>query len=301
MTQLTQPVRFAPLGAGDGMLITPDDDSATFTDLYQIGLVDLLARSGHILIRGFCPGVDDFNTLVTRYSSRATLDPARVFYGPAAQKVDSGHDSIGLHLENGTTPFAPDLLWFYCVKAAASGSETTVCDGYRVWDALSDNTRKLFAAQPVKYQRSVPAALWRRLASFLANDGRADSEFTISDLYELANPGSRVLFTENNDGTLHYEYKMHAAHPTKWSGKLAWANSILGPSYNYEAPQITFDDGSPIPGEVVDEYTAVTESLIEEISWQDGDIVLIDNSRVMHGRRAITDPDRTILNSQSYA
>ena len=32
-----------------------------------------------------------------------------------------------------------------------------------------------------------------------------------------------------------------------------------------------------------------------------GDIVLIDNTRVMHGRRAITDPERTILNAQSYA
>ncbi|CAM3660609.1 hypothetical protein GCM10009799_47040 [Nocardiopsis rhodophaea] len=37
------------------------------------------------------------------------------------------------------------------------------------------------------------------------------------------------------------------------------------------------------------------------MQWEDGDIVLVDNSRVMHGRRAITDPDRTILNSQSYA
>ncbi|MFJ6212082.1 TauD/TfdA family dioxygenase [Streptomyces sp. NPDC092296] len=294
-------LRLVTIGDGDAMMVTPPGEGADFASLFDAGIDTLLADSGHLLIRGFRPSVEDFNELVQRYSSRTTLDPARVFHGSAAQKVDSGQDPIGLHLENGGTPYAPELLWFHCVKAAASGSQTTVCDGYRVWDALSDQAKDAFSAQPIRYARTVPAALWRRLASFLTADGRGPEEVTVADLYATANPGSKVEFTEHPDGSLHYDYQVYAAHPTKWSTRTAWANSLLGPSFNYETPDIRFADGSAIPADIIAEYVSVTEAVTEEIQWEDGDIVLIDNSRVMHGRRAITDPDRTILNSQSFA
>ncbi|WP_344396348.1 TauD/TfdA family dioxygenase [Streptomyces vastus] len=294
-------VQLTALGDGDGLLVTPRDAGTKFTDLYEAGLDGLLADAGHLLIRDFQPAVDDFNALVRQYSSRTTLDPARVFHGDAAQKVDSGTDAIGLHVENGATPYAPELLWFHCVKAASSGSQTTVCDGFRVWDALSERARDVFAAQPISYTRTVPAELWRKLAAFLVGDGRGPDEVTVADLYAQANPGAKVEFTERPDGGLFYHYQVFAAHPTKWSTRTAWANSLLGPSYNYEVPDIRFADGSRIPDDVTAEYIEVTEQVTEEIAWQDGDIVLIDNSRVMHGRRAITDTNRTILNSQSYA
>ncbi|MFC5722751.1 TauD/TfdA family dioxygenase [Streptomyces gamaensis] len=300
MTLTQNSLRLTAIGSGDGLAITPAGGEADFTELYQAGLDGLLADAGHLLIRGFNPGVEEFNELVQRYSSRTTLDPARTFHGDAAQKVDSGHDPIGLHLENGATPFAPDLLWFYCVRAATSGSETTVCDGFRVWDALSDRTRKVFTAQPVKYSRNVPREMWQRLAAHLAGESHHPGRMQVSSLYALANEGADVTFTEESDGSLTYTYTVYAAHPTRWSTRTAWANSLLGPSFNYEAPEIRFADGSAIPDDVIAEYSQVTESVTEEVSWEDGDIVLIDNSRVMHGRRAITDPDRTILNAQSY-
>ena len=291
----------APMGAGDGVLVTPRAGRPGVSALLEADLDTMLASAGHLVLRGFELSVEDFNALVGHYSSRTTLDPARSFHGDVAQKVDSGHDPIGLHIENGATPFAPELLWFHCVKAAASGSQTTVCDGFRVWDALSDQAREVFSAQPISYARSVPARLWQRLAAVMAGDGRAPEDCTVDDLYALANPGSDVEFKQDADGTLHYCYRVFAAHPTKWSRRTAWANSLLGPSYNYEAPVIQFADGTAIPESVVAEYVEVTAALTEDIAWEDGDTVLIDNSRVMHGRRAITDPDRTILNAQSYA
>jgi alpha-ketoglutarate-dependent taurine dioxygenase len=302
MTVVQNTLRLTAIGAGDGMVITPTGPDADFTELYQAGLDGLLADTGHLLVRGFDPSVEEFNELVRRYSSRTTIDPARTFHGDAAQKVDSGQDPIGLHLENGATPFAPDLLWFHCVKAARSGSETTVCDGFRVWDALSERAREVFAAHPVKYVRNnVPKAMWQRLAAHLTGPDADPDAMTVDHLYAVADRGADVVFTEAADGSLTYEYSVYAAHPTRVSARTAWANSILGPSFNYEAPEIRFADGSLIPDDVTAEYTAVTEQITEEIAWEDGDIVLIDNTRVMHGRRAITDPDRTILNAQSYA
>jgi alpha-ketoglutarate-dependent taurine dioxygenase len=298
----TPTVRHTPLGTGDGVLLTPVDPAVRGpAALFDAELDSLLATAGHLVLRGFDLTVEDFNALVGHYSSRTTLDPARSFHGDVAQKVDSGHDPIGLHIENGATPFAPELLWFHCVKAAKSGSQTTVCDGYRVWEGLSETAREVFTAQPISYARSVPARLWQRLAAVMAGDGRAPEDCTVEDLYALANEGADVDFKQDPDGTLHYRYRVFAAHPTKWSDRIAWANSLLGPSYNYEAPVIEFADGTPLAEEIVAEYVEVTAALTEDIAWVDGDTVLIDNSRVMHGRRAITDPDRTILNAQSYA
>jgi alpha-ketoglutarate-dependent taurine dioxygenase len=303
MTTVAQnTLRLTAIGDGDGMMITPTGPEPNFTDLYQEGLDSLLADTGHLLIRGFAPSVDEFNELVRRYSSRTTMDPARTSHGEAAQKVDSGHAPIGLHLENGATPFAPDLLWFHCVKAATSGSETTVCDGFRVWDALSERAKKVFRDNPVKYTRSnIPQAMWQRLAAHLTGPDADPADMTVDHLYAVSNKGADVVFTEAADGTLTYEYSVYAAHPTRVSSRIAWANSILGPSFNYEAPEIRFADGSLIPDDVIAEYTEVCEKVTEDIAWEDGDIVLIDNTRVMHGRRAITDPERTILNAQSYA
>jgi hypothetical protein len=207
-------LRLTAIGDGDDMMITPAGAEADFTELYQAGLDGLLADTGHLLIRGFAPSVEEFNEQVRRYSSRTTLDPARTFHGNAAQKVDSGHDPIGLHLENGATPFAPDLLWFHCVKAAKSGSETTVCDGCRVWEALSERAKQIFTDHPVKYTRSnVPQAMWQRLAAHLTGSGADPAEMTVDHLYAVSNKGADVLFTEAADGFLTYEYSVYAAHP----------------------------------------------------------------------------------------
>jgi alpha-ketoglutarate-dependent taurine dioxygenase len=289
------------IGRGDGLLLTARAAGTPLTALKDAGLDQLLARAGHVLMRGFDATVDGFNSLVQAYSSRITLDPARVFHGRAAQKVDSGDQAIGLHIENGATPFIPDLLWFYSVKAAGSGSQTTVCDGLRVWEKLSPETREAFTSLPVSYTRDVPQELWQKFAAYCANDGRDPEEMTISDLYNLSNDYGTVKFHEIDDGGIRYEFSIYAARKVRGGSRISWANSIFGPSYNYDEPDIRLADGHSIPETVLQECREVSDSVTEEINWQDGDVVLIDNSRVMHGRRAITDPDRTILNAQSYA
>ncbi|MEY9845327.1 alpha-ketoglutarate-dependent taurine dioxygenase [Streptacidiphilus sp. BW17] len=297
MTTASLPIHRSRLGDGTGALITPSDSTVRLVDTASV-LLDELRGAGHLLLRGFAPSVEDFNELVQKCSAKVTLDPARTFHGDVAQLVDSGTDSIGLHIENGATPYPPDLLWFHCVTAAASGSQTTVCDGRRVWEQLDEPTRELFLDNPVVFARSVSEPQWRQFTAFSLGGGRKPEEVTLDDLRFLADQGNATV-TQREDGSVHYAFQTHAAHPGKWSEDTTWANSIFGPSYNYETPEIRFEHG-PIPREVLDELARITEEVTEEIAWQDGDVVLIDNSRVMHGRRPITDTRRTIVNAQSF-
>ncbi len=45
---------------------------------------------------------------------------------------------------------------------------------------------------------------------------------------------------------------------------------------------------------IVSEIQKIAERLITEISWQKGDILIVDNTRIMHGRRAFSDNQRDI-------
>jgi alpha-ketoglutarate-dependent taurine dioxygenase len=48
---------------------------------------------------------------------------------------------------------------------------------------------------------------------------------------------------------------------------------------------VTYGDGSPIDDEDLKAATDIAYELTFDLNWQAGDVALIDNARVMHGRR----------------
>lgn len=279
-------------GTGQGRLVSPDD-KMKLDALDRTWLLNLLADAGYLVFRGFDSSIDQFSALVRSVCSRTMLDPAREFSeGKTVQKVDLGTDSVGLHIEHGTNPLAPHLTWFLCETAARAGSETTVCDGYRVWEALAPATQDRFSADIV-YSRNIEEKTWRALVSYVLNGAKPDDEITVDDLVNLANLyGDAFDVHSNDDGSIYYVYRVPAAHPTLFGPRLAFANSILGPSYHYQKPKINFADGGEFDAELIAEIEEVSAKLTENIDWQDGDVAVVDNTRVMHGRRAILDAER---------
>jgi alpha-ketoglutarate-dependent taurine dioxygenase len=297
---MNNPVNKFGYGNGYGVLV--EAEGLSLDVLNKDVVLSILKESGFLVMRGFRADLEGFSRLVRRFSTRVSLDPARAFHGSGsvAQKVDAGFDAVGLHCENGNSPFLPDLCWFYCEKAAREGSQTTVCDGYRVWGALSPTTRDRFLEQPIQYSRNVEAAKWKSFIFHSLQGRKPLEEISFEDVASLMGRNTTATAELNPDGSIHYTFQVSAVHRTLFGERLSFANSILGPSYNYERPRITFADGSPIDGRLLAELAEVTESVTENIEWQDGEVVLIDNTRVMHGRRAIKDPVRTIYNALSY-
>jgi alpha-ketoglutarate-dependent taurine dioxygenase len=299
MRAMSQQIPQSRYGNGNGVLLT--GNGLSMDSLEKDKLLSLLAEAGFIVLRGFTADLGSFSGLVQRTSLRVSLDPARQFHGgKVAQKVDAGFDAVGLHCENGNNPFLPHLCWFFCEKAAKEGSQTTVCDGFSVWDALSASTRERFLAQPIQYSRNVEAAKWKTFVFHSLQGRKPLEQIEFSDLAAIYQGHQGASAELKPDGSIHYVYQVPAVHRTQFSERLAFANSILGPSYNYEKPKITFADGSPIPEQMLAEIADVTERCTENVEWQDGEVVLIDNTRVMHGRRAIKDPQRTIYNALSF-
>ena len=254
-----------------------------------------LARDGWTLLRGFDPEMEDFSALVTTLCRRVTFDPARSHTTPTTQMVDAGLGPIGLHIENGNTPRCPDIVTFFAQTAAFEGSQTTICDGRAIWDRFDDAKRRRWS-QRMTVERLLPESLWKR---YLANEHPAisdPSEVTMEHVqqFKAAVPGQD--FALHEDGAMTYRLTVEPVRGSVLGGdECGFANAVLGPSHNYQPPRYAMADGSDVTADEIEEIRAIAEEVTHEINWQDGDIAVLDNTRVMHGRRAIADANRNLF------
>lgn len=276
-------------------VIRASDAHSSPTDPAVISNIQLhLKMDGWTLLRGFDMDVTIFSTLITYLCKTITFDPARENTDQNTQLVDAGLGAVGLHIENGNTPVCPDIVAFYSARAAFEGSQTTICDGRKVFDAFSD-AQKAHWSQRMTVTRTLPEELWKR---YLANEHPAISkpeEVTHEHILQFKASIPDQDFTLNGDGSLEYRLKVAPVRASSLSNGLAFANAILGPSHNYEPPVYTLDDGSIASADEIEDLRRIAETCTVEINWQDGDVAVIDNTRVMHGRRAIKDQDRQLL------
>lgn len=253
-----------------------------------------LAEDGWAVLRGFDVDMAAFSALTARVCRRITFDPARAMAEDNTQKVDAGLGPIGLHIENGNTPVCPDVVLFYSARAAFEGSQTTICDGREV-AARFDEDRRARWSRPVTVRRRLPELLWKR---YLANEHPAISrpeEVREEHILQFQAAIPNQSFQLNADGSLDYGLTIAPIRASNLSGGAGFANAILGPSHNYEPPTYAFADGEVVGADEIEEIRAIAEDCTHEINWQDGDVAVIDNTRVMHGRRAIVDAERQLF------
>lgn len=250
------------------------------------------AASGALLFRGFTGGVEGFCSFTERFSSgfrkHGGFNRPAVDGKEALQTVVSGSQFIGAHSELRWAPFAPDIVWFYCVSPADEGGETTLYDGARTMAGLHPKTREAFSAQPLKYNYTAPPRVWTRF-------------FEVSTVEEatakLSRPDPRLpeaSHTFSFDGDqLSLEYTIPAFTRPRFGGGLVYAasSSITG---GYDQIECTFADGTPISDDLREDVSETANRLEIAVPWQPGDVVMIDNTRVMHGRRPFTGTSREI-------
>jgi len=269
-----------------------DDIEIMKSDIHNLpnlqNIRDALRDQGYVLIRNEDFDVNKFSQLMTSLCQRLTYDPARENVTQQSQKVDSGTQAIGLHIENGTTPLPPDIIAFYSEVSATKGSQTTICDGYAIWENLSETLKKKFS-QPMTISRYLPKNIWQK---YVANafDIKDPATVTWDDLKRFIGMISGQSITPAENEGVQYHLQMNMIRNDNLSGKPAFANAVLGPSYNYEAPRYCFADGELISDQLRSELAELCEQHTHEVAWQDGDVLILDNKRFMHGRREILVP-----------
>ena len=199
---------------------------------------------------------------------------------------------IFLHHEMAQTLTFPSRLFFYCEQAATTGGATPICRSdlaLKTLEASSPDFVARLREQGVRYRNTMPAAAdqgsgqgrsWR---DTLSVDSRAEAEAKLGPL------GYRYDWLA--DEALSVQTPALPAVVTAPDGVEVFFNQIVAAGAGWEKraddaeASLCYGDGSPLETIFIDAAIAACYQHTVDLAWQAGDIALLDNYKVMHGRR----------------
>lgn len=254
-----------------------------------------LKKYGILHLKNFDVSVDTFSKFIGKIASRITSDPARKATTENTQLIMAGDVALGLHLENGNAPYIPDFQFFYCQKAPKKLSRTIYCDGEKAFRRLSKGTAELLQNRKIMYTRFISKPMWTKYFSTEFNKKVVSLEEIIPYLPE----DTQVIAHDN--GKIEWRIRRYAVSIDRMSQLKVQAHCILAPSLNYDIPRVTWSDGSLINPALIAEITDSCEKETYPMNLEDGDVVILNNHRVMHGREEVLDTNRILFGGQGYA
>jgi alpha-ketoglutarate-dependent taurine dioxygenase len=259
--------------------------------------------------------------LVSSYSGVAVRTPITKYVHTSTELPP--HYPIPQHAELAYTRNPPRKIFFFCDEAPKVGGETPLCDLRKVWAELPDPLRSRFDAASIRYFRVHGAPderrfrLWgsRRWSDVFQTVDRHEVERRASAM--------GLMTTWLRDGALRLENILPATRVHPLHGTRAWHNQANlfhpdGPLIEYEhivrqrrslrsllvraalrclsrirrwlLPRTGFDwnvelgDGSAIPTRDIEQIYSVLWRNLACFTWRPGDLVVVDNYSVSHGR-----------------
>ena len=263
-------------------------------ELDKAEVIDKFNSSSLLLFRGFDIDTDKFKTFTELFSTNfvsyvgGAYSREMINGDKTLLSVTGGKEAfpVSLHGEMYYRKQKPDILWFYCVSPALKDGETTVCDGIEIYNKLSYATQELFQEKRIKYTRTYPTGVWQKI--YQTDD--------LSQVEAVCKDNNMQLEATSEQITTHY--LTSSIQPSRCGKYQVFINNIL-PVVAQEvtgrnSSLVRFEDNSKIPDTVINEIKEVTEQIIHLVSWQTGDILMIDNTRLLHGRRGFSDNQRDI-------
>lgn len=264
-------------------------------------LLEQLSRHGAILFRGLPVNSDsDFDSVIqsfglTNFTYAESLSNAvrsnrteRVFTANEAPATVS----IFLHHEMAQTPVYPSKLFFYCEQAAHSGGATPLCRSDVLLQELEKQAPEFVVAcaeKGVRYSNVMPnsddpeSGQGRSWRSTLSTDDKSAAEDKLRKLcyqWEWLEQDSLRVTTA----------VLSAVRETD-NGRQVFFNQLIAAfrgwkdARNATEKSIRFGDDSAISEEAMAKAIQIGDELSFDMLWQSGDVVLVDNFLVMHGRR----------------
>jgi len=274
-----------------------------------------LLKHGAVLFRGFGIGGQD----VLRRAVEAFGAPQLSYVdgNSPRQKLGSGVYTsteyppeffISLHNELSYSNRWPSRVFFCCVTAPGEGGETPLADSRAILQRLPADVRERFITRKVKYIRNLHGGhgfgpSWQ--TTFETEDRQAVEAY-------LAGTGTEFRWNPDGSLTVTQLRPATAVHPV--TGEAVWFNQAdqfhpsTHPPKIYESmlalyrgreeliPQTAcFGDGSPIEKEMLDEVRKTVAGEMRLFPWQEGDLLMVDNLLVAHGRRPFKPPRKILV------
>lgn len=270
-----------------------------------------LLTHGGILFRHFhVASIADFERFVAAisgelldYSYRST--PRTQVSGKILTSTEyPAHQSIPLHNENAYSRNWPMKIWFFSAQCAETGGETPIADSRRIYELIPSDIRERFIRNGLLYVRNYGSGL----------DLSWEEVFQTSDRTEVENYCRSVAMEYEwlDDDCLRTRQLCQAvaAHPR--TGEMVWFNqahlfhvsrlaaevreALLTVFAEEDLPRnVYYGDGAPIESHVLDQITQIFEQETVCFSWQQGDILMLDNMLSAHGRKPFTGQRKVVV------
>jgi alpha-ketoglutarate-dependent taurine dioxygenase len=285
-----------------GVMIEGSRDES-IVDLDRQPVINLFKSSGAILFRGFGMDLEGFSafssSLTTEFMTYKGGSYIRRTVGDGKDEtlLSTSHEygrekqdtfALPLHGEMYYLDNRPAVLWFYCVTPAGSDGETTICDGSRIYQALRASSQELFRTKRLKYIRRYLDGEWQKIY------GTGE----VGEVERFCNANGLKVEFDGTTKVVRTEYVHPAVIMSAWGNHTVYINNLLPvlwqESTRRETSIVRFEDGSKVPGDVVDELVEIQQRLMIPVAWQSQDLVMLDNTRFLHGRRPFTDTKREI-------
>lgn len=289
MTDEAAMTRFDVLQPGDTSQRTADECMAR------------CLRDGAVILRFGAIDLDTFVGFTERFAVRFQTHNG-VAFGYRKQLGDDstvatvtlGSHPVGWHRETGYYPLSPHILFFFGRRPPrpGSGGETGLCDGVALWRALPKELASRLATESVEFtvclDLAEPArrrALLQSLAATSLDEARG-----VLESMRLQCDERERFELEISEERFEMRYRtplVRPAHPNAPDGICTYLLPDI-PSAS------VLSDGSPFEP-VRLELRRVADEIGYLHPWQSGDVIVVDNRRVMHMRRAFTDLERQIV------
>lgn len=278
------------------------------------GLASALREHKALLLRNTgCRSTEDFQALL------AVLCPDRMSYSYASTPRSSVGEqvytsteyppsqSIPMHNELAYAKRWPRTLWFFCETPAQAGGATPIADSHKVYQSLDPALVRRFAERGVKYVRNYNTGVdltWQR-AFGVETPAQAEAACQAQGLSFAWTGGDQLrtwqvcpaLQRDPHSGETLWFNQAHLFHPSGLEPAVREAlQAVFEPD---ELPRTAlYGDGQPIEDSLLEEVRAAFAAHRVPIQWQAGDLALLDNRCVAHGRDPFTGPRRILVAMQ---
>ena len=312
------PLLVEPAGAGaDGGGV----DAVSWAAEHRDDIRARLARHGGVLFRGFhLATLAEFQALIAalsaapiRYGERSS--PRSQLEGEVYTSTDHPADQpIVMHNEQSYTLNWPMKIAFYCVQPALSGGATPVADSRGIYRRLSPAVRAAFERRQVMYVRNYGDGLGLPWRDVFQTTDRAEVERYCREV--------GIAFEWKDGDRLRTRQVRPAIRIHPWTAEPVWFNhavffhvSSLEPATRDallaglagrpkdELPFHTlYGDGGEIEDATLAELRAAFAAETVSFPWQRGDVLLLDNMLVAHGRDPFAGPRKiAVAMSEPFA
>lgn len=257
-------------------------------------------KYGAILFRNFyIKSTADFERMIEAVSDgwaqyREMATPRSHVGGNIYTSTDyPANQVIFLHNENSHCTSWPLKIFFLCLNPASHGGETPIANCRDVFNRLDLKVRNRFVEKKVMYVRNFGGHLgfsWQTV--FQTTDKAAVEKYCKDNSMD-------ATWSKHDRLRIRYVRPAVARHPE--TGEMVWFNHatffhcstlnaevrrmLLTELSEEDLPYNTYyGDGSAIEPSVLDKLREVYEQATIIFQWQKGDVLMLDNMLMAHGR-----------------